>query len=70
MDGHIKPSIGWEIDMCCTVCTDYFKGNLTFNEAMRNMGELSIAANDSDMEHLKEAERKIFEEELKKVLKD
>ena len=69
MDGTINPSIGWEIDMC-TVCTDYFKGSLTFKEAMRNMGEISITANDVQMEHLREAEQKLFEEELKKTLEE
>jgi hypothetical protein len=37
-------------DMCCMICTDWIKGNLTTKEAWRNLNEMSENENKTDEE--------------------
>ncbi len=55
----------------CLICTEWQKGNLTTEEAFRNLGEALNVANDEDdydtVEHLLDLSNKMIDQEVPPV---
>ncbi len=52
--------------MCCIICLEWEKGNMTNREALANIGEMIEDPNNSeeDMNHLLELSSKIVDKEI------